>query len=56
MKRAIVKGLEQLCCWTHFITHHRPWLWWFSHCPFTNLSFWLDQRWDTGVWVEDEGG
>jgi len=50
VKLWIVVGLERLCDMTHFITHHRPWLWWFKHCPFAGLSFRLDERWEIDHW------
>lgn len=50
MRRRLVIAAERLCDLTHFITLHRPWLWVFPHCPLARLSFYLDDRWQTGVW------
>lgn len=52
MKRWIVATLEDpLCRWTHPITNRRPWLWFFHHCPLAELSFRLEERWNTGAWT-----
>jgi hypothetical protein len=54
VQRLIVSGLERLCTITHPITNHRPWLWFFSHCPLVLLSLRLEDRWGTGEWVAPE--
>lgn len=50
VKRLIVSAIERACDMTHFVTHHRPWLWAFAHCPLARLSYNLDERWGTGRW------
>lgn len=55
VKRWIVVHLETVCEWTHWVTHHRPWLWVFQHCPFAVMSCALNDRWGLDVWkVTDE--
>ena len=52
MKRWLVGRLEDLCTLTHWITHHRPWLW-LPGVHVCQLAMWssqLDERWGTGVW------
>jgi hypothetical protein len=57
MRRLAVRLLDDACCWTHWLTWHRPWLWlgWrkgrlpviglCAHCPLAELSSRLDERW-----------
>ena len=61
IKSFIVRATERSCDMTHWVTHHRPWLWLprlpgglCVHCPLADLSDRLDERWGTGRWAPAE--
>jgi hypothetical protein len=50
VKKLIVNGLDWLCERTHWITHHRPVIWFVPVCWLALKSSELDERWGTEQW------
>lgn len=54
VKKRFVDLLEKACCLTHpFVELEIKLLG--SHCSLASLSFRLDEKWKTGVWVNAKG-
>jgi hypothetical protein len=53
IKKLIVHWLERLCCLTHPF-HSIETKLFGNHCQLTLLSLRLDEKWGTGLWVEEK--